>query len=80
MQAAFQRHCDSSIAKTINFPPEAPPETVREIFLAAFREGLKGVTVYRDSSRSEQPMALDPIEEEVPRACGREPSGPTGCA
>src|ERR1041385_4259104 len=33
MQAAFQRHCDSSIAKTINFPADAAASTVREIFL-----------------------------------------------
>ena len=77
MQAAFQRHCDSSIAKTINFPQDAPREKVRELFLLAYREGVKGVTVYRDKSREEQPMALEPIESEVPRACGREPAGPS---
>ncbi len=62
MQAAFQRHCDASIAKTINFPPDAPREVVREIFFLAYRERVKGVTVYRDKSRDEQPMALDPAD------------------
>ncbi len=57
MQAAFQRHCDSGIAKTINFPADASPEVVREIFLDAYRERVKGVTVYRDQARGEQPMA-----------------------
>src|SRR5262249_35739546 len=51
MQAAFQRHCDSGIAKTINFPGEASRDRVREIFIDAHRERLKGVTVYRDRSR-----------------------------
>ena len=58
MQAAFQRHCDSSISKTINFPHEATVEDVRSIFELAIDEDVKGVTVYRDGCREMQPMAL----------------------
>ena len=58
MQSAFQRHCDSSISKTINFPREATPEDVRQIFELAIDENVKGVTVYRDGCRDLQPMAL----------------------
>ena len=58
MQAAFQRHCDSSISKTINFPNEATPEEVRAIYELAIDEDVKGVTVYRDGCRDAQPMAL----------------------
>ncbi len=64
MQAAFQRHCDSSISKTINFPASATEEDVRNMYLLAFEEGVKGVTVYRDGSRNNQPMALSETEEE----------------
>ncbi len=62
MQASFQRHCDASISKTINFPHEASIEQVDGIFRMAYELGCKGVTVYRDGCRSSQPMALERSE------------------
>ncbi|MBI3829748.1 MAG: vitamin B12-dependent ribonucleotide reductase [Planctomycetes bacterium] len=58
MQAAFQKHFDSSISKTTNFPESAKREDVRAIYSLAFDLGCKGVTVYRDGCRKGQPMAL----------------------
>jgi ribonucleoside-diphosphate reductase alpha chain len=63
MQAAFQRHCDSSISKTINFPHGASPADVDIIYRMAFDLKCKGVTVYRDGCRSSQPMALADSEK-----------------
>jgi ribonucleoside-diphosphate reductase alpha chain len=64
MQAAFQRHCDSSISKTINFPHDATAEDVRSIYEMAIDLDVKGVTVYRDGCREMQPMALKNAEED----------------
>lgn len=63
MQAAFQKHCDSSISKTINFSHDADPADVDKIYRMAFDLRCKGVTVYRDGCRSSQPMALSNSEK-----------------
>ncbi|MFA7329849.1 MAG: adenosylcobalamin-dependent ribonucleoside-diphosphate reductase [Candidatus Delongbacteria bacterium] len=51
IQGRVQRYVDHSISSTINLPEDVHPELIGDIYLDAWRKGLKGVTVYRDGSR-----------------------------
>jgi ribonucleoside-diphosphate reductase alpha chain len=61
MQAAFQEFTDNAVSKTVNFPQASSPDDVRRVYELAVQLGVKGVTVYRDKSRTGQPMALEAV-------------------
>jgi len=58
MQAAFQRHCDAAVSKTINFTERAKTASVDKAYRLAYRLGCKGITIYRRRSRPHEPMSL----------------------
>ena len=52
VQAAIQKHIDHSISSTINLPKDTDPEVVGDLYFRGWKQGLKGITVYVDGSRS----------------------------
>ena len=65
MQGAIQKWVDHSISVTINLPNHVSEELVGELYMEAWKVGCKGVTVYRDGSRSGVLMAIDDKKEEA---------------
>lgn len=49
MQSVWQKYIDASISSTINLPEETTVEEIAQIYIDAWKNGLKGITIYRDN-------------------------------
>ncbi len=51
VQGRCQKYVDHSISSTVNLPEAIEPETISDVYVSAWKKGLKGITIYRDGSR-----------------------------
>ena len=65
MQGTWQKHIDASISSTINLPNEATVEEVEQLYMSAWEEGLKGLTIYRAGCAREGILTTDNKKEEI---------------
>ena len=56
MMAAVQPFISGAISKTVNLPREVSPEEIEELYMQAWRKGLKAIAIYRDGSKASQPL------------------------
>ena len=63
MQSVWQNHIDASISSTVNLPNDITPEEVFELYMYAWKKGLKGVTIYRDGCEREGILSEDKEDE-----------------
>lgn len=80
MQAAFQHYTDNAVSKTVNLPNNATPSDVEKIYLLGWKLGVKGITVYRDVSKSDQPMQINIDVADGLKKVDSEYCGDSACA
>ena len=66
MQGRIQKHVDHSISVTVNLPEDVDEETVSKVYEIGWRSGCKGITVYREGSRSGVLVSNKEKKDELP--------------
>ena len=78
-QAVIQKHIDSGVSKTINFPAGTHRDTIGKAFMTAWRSGCKGITVYRNSSRDVEVLKPKNVQQNLCPMCESPTKKYDGC-
>lgn len=70
--AATQRHIQSGVSKTINFPNNAKRESIANAVMLAWQKGCKGLAVYRNGSRKIEVLSPRNIKKDLCPMCGKD--------
>ena len=73
MQGVWQKHIDASISSTVNLPNETSVDLVEDLYIAAWREGLKGMTIFRDGCARLAVLTTEKPKEEKKEEVKPEP-------
>lgn len=65
MQSVWQKHIDASISSTVNVPNDFTVDQVFDLYLLAWKKGLKGVTIYRDGCKRSGILSTSDHEEDA---------------
>lgn len=81
MQAMWQRHIDASISSTVNLPNSATIDDVKDLYMYAWKQGLKGITVFRDGCKrlgiltTDDSKKTDVTDKEIQESLAKIPTG-----
>ena len=70
--ASAQKHVDSGVSKTINFPTHTHKETMAKAIIMAWKEGCKGVAMYRNGSRKTEVLSPKNLKKDKCPICGND--------
>jgi ribonucleoside-diphosphate reductase alpha chain len=79
MQSVAQKWCDSGVSKTINFPSHTRKETIAKAYMMAWKSNCKGITVYRNGSRTVEVLSPKNISKDRCPVCGEQTIKTDGC-
>ena len=67
MQSIWQKHIDASISSTVNLPASATVKDVEKLYISAWKNGLKGLTVFRENCARTGILTSDKPKDEKPK-------------
>lgn len=79
-QGIVQKYVDNAISSTVNLPNSSTVEDIEDLYMLAWKHGLKGITIYRDGCMREGILTIDEKPKDVCPECGGKLIQTNGCS